>query len=253
MPLFTGCKAESRIWQPGDVFIQSHLYWAYILLLLTGLRPGEVGQLETSDIRERDGIYYLDLRPFDPSKGRVAIKDTKRFKTESSQRMIPLHPLVLDLGLLDRLADLDRMNCRYLFPEWEPYPKPNGELRWGQPITKSWQYLKRKIGLDRNDISIYSTRHWFADLIDNTDIKDRTRKRVMGHKDRSDSASRYGSKQRLTSRDLDLLIGVESSTISQMAEILLAAKQRADKHELSIARPWRNRNRWSKYYQDKTA
>ena len=249
-PLFTGCKTETRIWKPGEVFVQSHIYWGYVLLLLTGMRTGEPGILETSDIELRDGIYYLHLRPFDPAKGRVARGKVRRFKTASSQRMIPLHPLIIDLGLLDRIRDLQQMGCPYLFPEWEPYPKPNGELRWGQPMTKSWQYLKRKVDLDRPDLTIYSTRHWFAQLIDGTDIKDRTRRRLMGHKDPSDSAHRYGSKTHLTARDLHHILNVESSTIAQMSEILLQAKERADASKLQVIKPWRDRGNWSSHYRN---
>lgn len=98
-PLFTGCKSDTRHWEPGKYLIQNHLYWGYVLSFLTGMRPGEIGQVELDDIQEEDGIFYLYLRAFDPAKGRVARKDVKRFKTPSAQRVIPLHPLIVDLGL----------------------------------------------------------------------------------------------------------------------------------------------------------
>lgn len=89
-PLFTGCKSDTRHWEPGKYLIQNHLYWGYVLSFLTGMRPGEIGQVELDDIQEEDGIFYLYLRAFDPAKGRVARKDVKRFKTPSAQRVIPL-------------------------------------------------------------------------------------------------------------------------------------------------------------------
>lgn len=164
---------------------------------------------------------------------------------------MPLHPLLIDLGLMERVRDLEGMDCPYLFPEWEPYPKPNGELRWGQPMTKSWQYLKQKLEFTRADLTIYSTRHWFAQMVDETDIKDRTRRRIMGHKDASDSANRYGSKTHITARDLHKLAEVQSSTIVDMSEILLTAKERADRGELQIVKPWTDRGNWSQYYRQK--
>ncbi|MGB3487581.1 MAG: hypothetical protein WBA62_05725 [Xanthobacteraceae bacterium] len=54
MPLLAGCLSRARIWQPGDYFIQNNLYWAYILALLTGMRPGEIGHLRAPDL-ERGG------------------------------------------------------------------------------------------------------------------------------------------------------------------------------------------------------
>lgn len=250
-PLFTGCAGDKRIWQPGSYFVQSHIYWAYVLLLLTGLRAGELGQLELDDIQERDGIYYLHLRAFDPSKGRVARKDVKRFKTKASQRIIPLHPLILDLGLLDRIESLRDIDCPVLFPEWQPYPKKGGETRWGQPITKSWQYLKKKIDVDRTDVTLYSTRHWFADLIDSVDIKHATRIRVMGHTNSSDMPGRYGSKRRLTSKDLTQIAEARSPLIEQLSDLLLAAKHKADQGELTVLRPWLQQANWSGYYKEK--
>lgn len=250
-PLFTGCLSDKRIWQPGKYFIQSHLYWGYLLLLLTGLRPGELGQLELNDIAEKDGIHYLYLRGFDPAKGRVAKKDVKRYKTPSSQRVIPLHPLILHLGLLERIEELKQIGCPYLFPEWEPYLKPDGEIRWGQPITKSWQHLKEKLGITRSEVTLYSTRHWFADLIDNTDLKDTTRKRLMGHSRKSDIPARYGGKNRLTTRDLARFEQAASPALDAITPILLEAKGKADAGGLIVLKPWLQKRNWSAYYHDK--
>ncbi|WP_416064599.1 tyrosine-type recombinase/integrase [Rhizobium sp. ZK1] len=252
-PLFTGCDGKDRIWKPGRFFVQSHLYWAYVLLLLTGLRPGELGQLEVDDFTLRDGIWYLNLRGFDPSKGRVAKKDVRRFKTKSSERTVPLHPLILDLGLLDRLDELREIGCKFAFPEWEPYPKPGGALRWGQPITKSWQYLKTKTSITRADVTLYSTRHWFAELLDNTEIKDRARKRLMGHVNSKDVPSRYGAKDRLTLRDLKEIHKAQSPVIDMMTEVLMNAKERAERGELTTLKPWLTASNWSEHYRERMA
>jgi integrase len=251
LPLFTGCKSVDWMWVSGAFVLQNHLYWGYVISFLAGLRPGELGRIELDDIEYEDGIYYLQLRGFDPKKGRVARKDVKHFKTPASYRTVPLHPLILDLGLLDRIADLRAIGCPVLFPEWQPYSKPGGEMRWGQPLTKSFQYLKEKIGLTRFDVTLYSSRHWFADLIDNTDIKDATRRKVMGHAGHNNIPSRYGRKQRLTTRDLAQLTDISSPVIDEMTELLLSAKQRADRGELQELKPWLTTANWSLYYKAK--
>lgn len=247
--LFTGCKSVARCWQPGPYFLQSHIYWAYLLSLLTGMRAGEIGRIKLDDIKEKDGIFYLYLRGFDPTKGRVARKEVERFKTEASWRVIPLHPLLLDLGLLERIDELRELSCPYLFPEWQPYQKPNGDWRWGQPVTKSWQYLKELIKIERKDVALYSTRHWFADLVDNTDIKDATRRRLMGHKGKSDVPSGYGAKNRLTTRDLGELTKQSAPAIEKIMPALLEAKQKADRGDLVTLKPWLQRANWSAFYR----
>jgi hypothetical protein len=138
-----------------------------------------------------------------------------------------------------------------LFPEWEPYIKRNGEIRWGQPITKSWQYLKNKIGVTRADVTAYSTRHSFADFVDSTDISERARKRVMGHSIKDDVPAGYGSKKRFTTRDLDQLMTNQSPETKFMTEQLLKAKADADAGRLIVVKPWLQRSNWSDYYRKK--
>jgi len=77
MPLFTGCKNRVHVWQPGGYFVQSHIYWGFLICILTGMRPGEVGQLKCADIRTDGAFYYFDMRPFDARNGRVAVKDLR--------------------------------------------------------------------------------------------------------------------------------------------------------------------------------
>ncbi|MEN5246158.1 hypothetical protein [Brucella pseudintermedia] len=250
-PLFQGCRTEKQIWQPGNVFVQSHLYWGYIILILHGMRIGEFGQLDSSHIREVDGISYFDLRAFDPEKGRVPLEEIVKFKTSGSERIIPIHPLVLELGLMDRVKELNERGCTALFPEWEPYPKPNGEMRWGQPLTKSWQYLKKKIGIQRANVTAYSARHFYAQFLDSTGISHRGRTMLMGHSTRDDIPARYGSKKRLSPRDLEQLTGSTSREIQFMTETLMATKAKADAGELTVVKPWLHRSNWSNFYRRK--
>jgi len=135
------------VWKPGKYFVQSDIYWGFLICILTGMRPGEVGQLKGTDIRSDGQFYYFDLRPFDAREGRVALKDIRNLKTQNAGRVIPIHPLLIELGLLDRMQDLlDRGEDR-LFPEWEPYLRKDGTKRWSQPLSKSWQYLKKLLKL----------------------------------------------------------------------------------------------------------
>ena len=251
-PLFTGCGGHTRIWKPGPYFIQNHLYWAYLIGLLTGMRPGEIGQLRVSDLEVRDGHLLFDLRLFDPSQGRVARKDAKQLKTEGAARKLPVHPLIVDLGLLERAAELKEIDCDFLFPEWEPYFKPSGEPRWGQPVTKSWQYMKGKLGLSRENISVYSARHWMAQQLDELAVSQRTRQLMMGHSIRDDTPSGYGSKSQYASRDMALITGLRPPILAWMADTLLDARERAARSELTVLKPWLQRSRWSDFHRNRS-
>ncbi|UPJ71828.1 site-specific integrase [Bradyrhizobium sp. 187] len=236
LPLFTGCKNRVHVWQPGGYFVQSHIYWGFLICILTGMRPGEVGQLKCADIRTDGEFYYFDLRPFDARNGRVAVKDLRNLKTNAAGRVIPIHPLLIELGLLDRMQDLMDGQEERLFPEWDVYKRKDGTIRWSQPLSKAWQYVKTKLKLDRADLTLYSTRHLMADWLDNEAIAQRTRDRILGHA--SDVRGRYGRKGILDPRIAAKIEALEPPAIKQMREILLAAKNRADAGELTVLKPY---------------
>lgn len=236
LPLFTGCKNRMHVWQPGGYFVQSHIYWGFLICILTGMRPGEVGQLKCADICTDGEFYYFDLRPFDARNGRVAVKDLRNLKTNAAGRVIPIHPLLIELGLLDRMQDLMDKKEDRLFPEWDAYTRKDGTIRWSQPLSKAWQYVKAKLKLDRADLTLYSTRHLMADWLDNEAIAQRTRDRILGHA--SDVRGRYGRKGILDSQIAAKIEALEPTVIKQMREILLVAKNRADAAELTALKTY---------------
>jgi integrase len=235
LPLFTGCAGPHRIWTPGRYFVQNHLYWAYLILILTGMRPGEVGQIKCVDIQTDGEYYYFDLRPFDARKGRVAIEDLRNLKTNSSGRVVPIHPLLIELGLLDRLLYLINAGEERLFPEWKEFARGDGTTRWSQPITKSWQYVKKVLKIVRADLTLYATRHLMADWLDNSTVAKRTRDRILGHV--TDVPGGYGRKGSINANQMAAISALEPEIVKQMREILVAAKDRAERAELIVLKP----------------
>ena len=77
------------------------------------------------------------------------------------------------------------------------------------------------------------------------------RLQIMGHASRKDVPGRYGPKQRLTTRDLKLLVATTSPVIDELTEMLMGPKQRADAGELHTPKPWLLQHNWSTYYQRK--
>ncbi len=236
LPLFTGSKNRLHVWQPGEYFVQSHIYWGFLICILTGMRPGEVGQLKCADICTDGEFYYFDLRPFDARGGRVALQDLRNLKTNAAGRVIPIHPLLIELGLLERMQNLIDKGEERLFPECDVYVRKDGSERWSQPLSKSWQYVKKLLKLTRADITLYSTRHLMADWLDNEAIAQRTRDRILGHA--SDVRGRYGRKGILDPQIAAKIEALEPPVIKQMREILLAAKNCADAGELTVLKTY---------------
>lgn len=235
-PLFTGCRNRVHVWQPGGYLVQSHIYWGFLICILTGMRPGEVGQIKCVDIRTDSQFFYFDLRPFDARSGRVAMQDLRNLKTNAAGRVIPIHPLLIELGLLERMQELMDKGEERLFPEWDVYIRKDGTQRWSQPLSKSWQYAKKLLKLNRADLTLYSTRHLMADWLDSSGIAQRTRDRILGHA--SDVRGRYGRKGVLDPQIAAQIEALEPPVIKQMREILLAAKNRTDAGELTILKTY---------------
>jgi hypothetical protein len=108
--------------------------------------------------------------------------------------------------------------------------RKDGTVRWSQPLSKSWQYVKKILKIERQDVSLYSSRHSMAELLDNDAIAQRTRDRILGHA--GDARRRYGRNGVLDPKVAALITSLEPPVIKAAREILLAAKERAERGEL---------------------
>jgi integrase len=278
-PLFTGCRSISRIWIVGEFFCQTFFYWAVLIQLLCGLRPGEIAQFRCADIAELYGEWHFrfakrSLAAGDDDENDDDEADTEpggnNAKTKNAFRWIPIHPLLGQLGLLarrdaivvdyiarrtleeggkDRLSQaiFEKINeeaqQQWLFPDWKVYILPSGEIRWSQAVSKSWQYARDKFHMTRKGLALYSARHTFKGFID--DIKtlsERSRRIVMGHATATDTPGGYGPKT-ITEEQAGVILQLSNRTIERMAKILLDAKARSERGELRVVDAWRNDER----------
>ena len=279
-PLFTGCSSISRIWIVGEFFCQTFFYWAVLIQLLCGLRPGEIGQFRCADIAELYGEWHfrfakrsLVTGDDDEEEDRDEA-DTEPggndAKTKNAFRWVPIHPLLCKLGLLARrdaivadfiarktseaggqdkvsksaLAEItEEAQRQWLFPDWKVYVLSTGEIRWSQAVSKSWQYVKDKFKMTRKGLALYSARHTFKGFIDDIrSLSDRSRRIVMGHAAAIDTPGGYGPKM-ITEEQAAVILQLSNRTIDRMATILLHAKERSERGELKVVDAWRNDER----------
>jgi len=102
-PLFRGCVDGGRGYNKvGDRRPRNARFWVPLIALFTGARLGEICQLDTTDVRTVDGVdcIVVSLRSL------VGSTD-KQLKTTASDRLIPIHPTLIDCGLL-RFAEAKR-------------------------------------------------------------------------------------------------------------------------------------------------
>ncbi len=81
-------------------------HWGMLLALYTGARANEIAQILVSEIKEENGIWFIDIEDEE---------DKKRLKTENSRRIVPIHPDLISLGFLDFIEQVKKSKSKNLF------------------------------------------------------------------------------------------------------------------------------------------
>ncbi|MHB8915968.1 MAG: DUF6538 domain-containing protein [Thiobacillus sp.] len=141
-----------------------HEYWLPLLALFTGARIEELTQLHLCDIYQSDDIPILDLNDL----GR------KSLKTEASKRKVPIHPILIELGFLDYIADVKIAvaDAKVAFQNVDgvfPYLTPTKHERLSDRASKAWgRYLDTLKIIGRDKVF-----HSFRDTVNN-ELADRS-------------------------------------------------------------------------------
>ncbi len=144
--------------------------WLPLLGAFTGCRLGELTQLEAGDVRERDGVWIIDIND----------EGDKELKSNSSVREIPVHPALIEAGFLDFVADAKARGGGRMFDvAATAYSKRFGRFR-------------RSLGITGRDVGYHSFRHNVADRLRNAGVELEMRNAILGHA-QSAMGSRYGS------------------------------------------------------------
>ncbi len=173
---------------PRGIFYayRPHYYWLPLLAIYQGGRLNELSQLYLDDIKvSEDGIAYLDFNlvgdgKMDLDDADSGSADDKALKTVSSERVVPLHQRILDLGFLDYVRALKEAGYTRLFPEL----RHDTNKGYGK-AAGSWfneRYLGRELGIPRNGRkTFHSLRHNFATALGTTSVPANVMADLMGH------------------------------------------------------------------------
>ncbi len=80
----------------------------------TGCRLEEIAQLQRGDIKRQFGIdiIHITTKMVEPDPH----GKNKQLKTDSAHRMVPIHPVLIEAGFLDYVAECRRSDNPRLFP-----------------------------------------------------------------------------------------------------------------------------------------
>lgn len=172
----TGCGGEAALWLPTAA-------------LFTGAREEELGQLRVRDIGPNT---YVDGDGKMRSAPCIMItedeEDDLHLKTAGSQRIVPIHPVLIDLGFLDYVQSLREKKQYWLFPDLKPGAYGRRTAKWCEWFSR---FLRDVCGIKDRRKVFYSFRHTFKDFARNAGISDPIQRQLMGHASR-DVADEYG-------------------------------------------------------------
>lgn len=156
-PLYAGCiDDEINFSKPGPNHPKRGRFWVPLLSLLHGLRCNEACQLYAEDVKEADGIHYLDIRTTLDDDEEA---DDKHTKNENSIRQVPLHPQIIKMGFLAFVEQRRRDGAKArLFPDLES-GKSTG--RYSTRFSKWFSRFKEKACGHRPKARFHSLRHHF--------------------------------------------------------------------------------------------
>jgi len=184
-PLFRGCAGRGREHKPGPKILWGARYWVMLLAAQSGARINELGQLHVTDVKhdEATGIAYLHITP----DAEVPDAAAKRLKTASSERMVPLHPRLIELGVLDYVAARRQEGTPHLFPDLD-------HGRTFEPTKNLSRWFGRyfgRIGITDERKVFHSFRHWIKTVLRKASINRDVSDYLTGHAP-NDVSGRYG-------------------------------------------------------------
>lgn len=178
-PLFHKCAGNEREHKKGSVEIRDWRYWIPLIAIYSGARLGEIAQLRNGDIRQLHGVWIFHIT--EEGEG------GKSVKTDGSQRVVPVHSKLIQMGFLKFHARQSAMGEK-LFPEMKPDAR--GYIS-GTASTFFNDYFRNigvKIDRSRN---FHSLRHNVADAFRAAGYLDEQHGVLLGHT-KGSTTGRYG-------------------------------------------------------------
>ena len=185
-PLYTGHWRADRRERPGTELVKDHKFWLPLVALHSGLRVEEAAKLTLADLREVEGVWCFCVT---------------EAKTNAGNRIVPVHPRLIHLGLLDHRAEVERSKGTQLWPEL----RKGSEGRFSQGFVQWWSSFRHLIGLNREGLVFHSFRHTFVSTLMKSNAPETTVKVLVGHASQDVTKGTYGSKL-LTPHDMLELI-----------------------------------------------
>jgi len=169
-------------------FKKDYQKWVPLIGMYSAMRLEEICQLTLDDIREEGGVLCFDVHERD---------DDHNVKTVHGRRLVPVHPTLKELGLLEYIAQLKTAGATRLFPHLN-------RNRDGYGQTPSRWYNDRFLPKLLIDKTFHGLRHTGATRMREAEVPLDLVSDILGHSRSGNETGRY-AKAAGVQRKLDAL------------------------------------------------
>ena len=146
------------------------LAWITWVAAYSGMRLNEICSLDVGDVRKESGVWFFDV---------------KGAKTEAGDRRVPVHSVLVKIGLLDYRNGLAKGS---MWPALSP-GGPDGKLSWY--LSKRFTDRRRALKLTRDRLAFHSLRKNFGTTLERAKVAENEAVQILGHEKMSMSYSVY--------------------------------------------------------------
>jgi integrase len=186
-------------------FLHDYQFWLPLLALYSGARLEELCQLYLTDIKLDAEIPYFNIADNYPDQ---------HLKNNSSRRAIPIHPELINLGLLTFIKQKKFKGEIKLFG----YLKPQRE-KFGHKPSQWFSKYKAKCGIEDSKKVFHSFRHTMVDNLKQIRAQDYEIKTLLGHQNGSVTHDIYGSIDTPIDSIYDMLKGLSFRELTRKVKI----------------------------------
>jgi integrase len=170
IPIITEHRLPYRAWLPR-------------LAAYTGARLGELAQLYIDDFSVIDGYPCILIRETHPDQS---------IKTATSERVIPIHPKLIEMGFL-KFKDKQHSNGhKRLFPELRKIAARG----YSHQVSKWFYTFKDKLGWGKGN-TLHGIRHAVATQLKHKEFSSDMVAGLLGHSHGSITFDRYGKEYKV--------------------------------------------------------
>jgi integrase len=160
--------------------------WGILIAAYSGARLNEIAQLQVADVRNIEGVLCFDVTDVGDDDDGETI--AKQLKTEAAKRVVPVHPELIALGLMDYVEGLRRAGTSRLFPTF----KQDVNNGWGRQLGR-WanDTFLVKLGYKTKRVVFHSFRHTLITRLSQSGVQEPIVKALVGHEQQGVTQTSY--------------------------------------------------------------